>query len=140
MNRKTALRIYIAGPYSAKDVKEVEANVKRAIEAGILLLLKGHYPYIPHLTHYVDLISKENGGPLQWKDYIRWDLKWLELCDAILYLGPSRGADIELEQARKKDMMVFRDVGGVPSVKEIASALPRVKASRKTIRGLLASE
>ena len=108
------LRVYIAGPYSAATEKERVANVQVAIDAGIEVYRKGHFPFIPHLTHYVDLRSVQLGAGLEWKDYIEWDLEWLKCCDAILFLGSSRGADIELRAARSFGLLVFGTVDEVP--------------------------
>jgi len=112
------MRIYVAGPYTAPDPSSVERNVLKAIDAGIELVSKGHAPYIPHLTHYVDLRSKEKNVGLKWEDYIRWDIHWLELCDALLYLGESRGARIELEHAKKKGIKIFYDSKEIPVSEE----------------------
>jgi hypothetical protein len=111
-----ALRIYIAGPYTASDQSGHELNTHRAIDAGIAVFNKGHYPYIPHLTHYVDLRAKGTGVNLSWSDYIKWDLPWLDLCDALLYLGKSKGADLELERAKEHKKRVFFSVSEVPNV------------------------
>jgi hypothetical protein len=119
-----ALRIYIAGPYTASDHRGHELNTHRAIDAGIAVFHKGHYPYIPHLTHYVDLRAKGTGVNLAWSDYIKWDLPWLDVCDALLYLGKSKGADLELERARKHHKRVFYSVSDVPKVS-------RSKATKK---------
>jgi len=108
------MRIYIAGSYTAPDLQSIEQNVNRAIDAGIELVEKGHTPYIPHLTHYVDLRGKETKKPLKWEDYIQWDLHWLELCDGLLFLGESRGVRIELEHAKKKGIKIFYDLKEIP--------------------------
>jgi O-glycosyl hydrolase len=110
------LKIYIAGPYSAPTLEEKLENTNKAIMAGIKVLIKGHYPYIPHLTHYVDLFAYEKGIPLKWEDYIDWDLTWLELCDALLFLGDSRGARIELEYAKKLGKYIFYSVDEIPNI------------------------
>jgi hypothetical protein len=108
------LRIYIAGPYTAHDQQGQEANAKKAIQAGIALFRKGHFPYIPHLTHYVDLLAKEQGIKLSWDDYIRWDIPWLDVCEALLYLGTSMGADLELMRARELNKTIFLSLSMVP--------------------------
>lgn len=82
-----ALRIYIAGPYSASTDEQRRNNVNAAKDAGIFLVQRGHYPFIPHLTHYVDERTIEIGTVLTWEDYIRWDLEWLKMCEAFLYMG-----------------------------------------------------
>ncbi len=109
------MKVYLAGPYSSETAEGVERNVSRAISAGILVLLKGHYPFIPHLTHYVDLVSTQRGLGLKWEDYIDWDLAWLQGCDAILHIGSSKGADLELEVAQRLGKKVFRSIDEIPS-------------------------
>jgi hypothetical protein len=108
------LRIYIAGPYSAPTAAARLANVTAAIDAAFVLLAKGHFPFIPHLTHFVDERAIERQIPLDWEDYIRWDLAWLRQCEAFLYLGSSRGADIELQVAKDLGLMLFHSIEEVP--------------------------
>jgi hypothetical protein len=109
------LKIYVAGPYSASSDVEIQNNVNKAIDVGLVLWKKGHYPYIPHLTHFVDVRAKENGVPMKWEDYIEWDRVWLETCDALLFLGGSNGAKLELEYARKMGKTIFFSVNSVPT-------------------------
>ncbi len=110
------LLVYIAGPYSADTAEQRERNVQAAVDAGIALFLRGHFPYIPHLTHHVDLRAKETGIRLEWEDFISWDLPWLERCDALLYLGSSKGADLELQVAKRLGKRILRSVQAVPVV------------------------
>jgi hypothetical protein len=110
------LKIYIAGPYTADTEFLRVRNVNAAIDVAFQLFSKGHYPYIPHLTHFIDLRANEIGRFLTWEDYIKWDLPWIEVCDALLYLSPSRGADLELERARLLGRQVFYSVDEVPEV------------------------
>ena len=112
-------------------MSEIEENTKRAIRAGIAVLLKGHYPYIPHLTHFVDLLSKEEGIPLRWEDYIDWDLTWIRLCDALLYLGDSRGARLELEYAKRLGKKIFTRLDDIPQLQSRLHNLQRHKKSSK---------
>lgn len=115
LNQK--LKIYIAGPYSAKTEQQRIRNVNLAIDAGLKLFFKGHYPYIPHLTHFIDLYAIKKSIKMKWDDYIHWDLPWLEFCDAILYLGKSNGADLELERAKKLGKKVFYLIEEIYTVK-----------------------
>ncbi len=107
MTSTKSLRIYIAGPYTAANDQAIERNVNRAIDAGIALVQKGHYPYVPHLTHFVDRRAKDVGVDLLWEDYLRWDMEWLKLCDAVLFLGNSKGADLELETAMEMGKKIY---------------------------------
>lgn len=109
------LHIYVAGPYTAANLEGLEKNAKAAIDAGIAILKKGHIPFIPHLTHYVDLRAHELRIEISWAEYMKWDEAWLDKCDALLYLGSSRGADIELSRARSTGMQVFHSLNEIPS-------------------------
>ncbi|MCI0565530.1 MAG: DUF4406 domain-containing protein [Nitrososphaera sp.] len=110
------LRIYIAGPYSGIHRNEIEKNVASAIDAGIEVFLKGHFPYVPHLTDLIDQRANQIGKPLSWHDFIRWDMPWLEACDAFLYLGKSKGADLELEEAKRLKKKIFYSLDEIPDL------------------------
>ena len=43
-----------------------------------------------------------------------WCLVWLAQCEAILYLGPSKGADIELAEAERLGLKIYRSVSEIP--------------------------
>ena len=77
------------------------------------MIRRGHYPYIPHLTHYVDMV-RQSKLALKWEDHLDWGLAWLDRCDAILYLGFSKGTEIELKYAQSKGKLVFRNIDEVP--------------------------
>lgn len=111
------MRIYIAGPYSAPTEEERLDNTLAAIDAGIAVLLKGHYPYVPHLSHWLDIRAKEIGIDLRWEDYVRWGEQWVEVADAVLLLGHSPGADREIEKARNLGKVLFFSLAEIPDVK-----------------------
>lgn len=125
------LRIYIAAPYTAKTKAEMEQNAKNAIDAGIAVLKKGHIPFIPHLTHYVDLRAKELKLKISWTEYMRWDDAWLEQCDALLYLGSSKGADIELARAIQAGKSIFYSLADIPEGALEASVEPAFAVPRQ---------
>jgi hypothetical protein len=111
-----ALKIYIAGPYTAPTEELRLVNVQKAIDASFEIFRKGHFPYVPHLTHFVDLRANEIGHVLTWEDYIRWDLPWVEACDALLHLSSSKGADLELEFAKTKGKHIYYSTDDIPAV------------------------
>ena len=111
--KNNRLRIYIAGPYTASSGKEIEKNVNNAIDAEIKVLEKGHYPYIPHLTHY---IRKRPSCKLTWEDFIQWDRIWIETCDAVLLLEESKGAHLEVEFAKSLGKKIYKSIEEVPQV------------------------
>src|SRR2546426_9967057 len=113
--RKTkALYIYIAGPYTADTRERTESNVNRAIDAGILVFRKGHYPYVPHLTDLVDKRAKDIGSPIAWEEFIAWDRPWIRKADGLLYLAPSKGADIELQEAKRLGKRISYSIDDIP--------------------------
>ena len=111
-----ALKIYVAGPYSAATAAGLIENTNRAVEAGLKLFKKGHFPFVPHLTHYVDLLAQQKGIPMAWEEYLMWDKPWLEDCDAVLLLAPSRGALLELEHAKRLGLRIFNNLDEIPDV------------------------
>ena len=111
------LKIYIAGPYTNKENIRKELNVTAVIDTAIKIFKKGHFPYAPHLTHFVDKRTKKIGINLTWRDYMRWHDPWLILCDAFLYLESSRGADLELKKAKKLGKKIFYSIDKIPVIK-----------------------
>ena len=104
--------IYVSGPYSKGDVCE---NVRRACFAGDEILIMGHTPLIPHLSHLWHLVS-----PKPWETWLEIDLALLERCDAILRLdGESKGADREVAIAGYFGIPVYYSMKDIPDVKDI---------------------
>ena len=110
------LKIYIAGPYSAPSAELRRRNTEIAIDMGLRLRKKGHFPYIPHLTHFIDERAMEIGVPMTYEEYLAWDTEWLKACDALLYLASSRGADYELENAKRLGLTVFYSADEIPDL------------------------
>ena len=104
-----ALRIYVSGPYSAPTLEEKEANVDKAIKVAISLYKKGHHPFTPHLSHFVDICTET----LKWEDYMQCDIAWLSVADAMLFMGHSPGADLELIEAKRLGLKIFYNVDEV---------------------------
>ena len=93
--------IYVAGPYSGATPEKVQENVKQAVDAGIASLPEGPPPLRapPHPPGGPARAMRPT-TPFRGRTSCAWDAPWLEASDALLLLGHSRGADIELEQAR----------------------------------------
>ncbi|MFW9767875.1 MAG: DUF4406 domain-containing protein [Candidatus Thorarchaeota archaeon] len=117
----TCLKIYVAGPYTGVTLEEIEANVERAMEAGLKIWKKGHYPYIPHLTHWPDLLAQEKRIPMDWYDYMRWHAPWVDHCDALFLLAESKGALLEYERAMEEGKQVFHSLDEIPTVERSAT-------------------
>lgn len=114
----SVLKIYVAGPYTASTPALVLDNVHAALDAGIEIIRRGHVPFIPHLTHWIEKRNEReterHGFRLVYEDYLRLDMVWLAECDAVLYLGSSPGADRELAVAEGRGLTVYRAVEDIP--------------------------
>ncbi|MBV6504730.1 MAG: hypothetical protein ILNGONEN_00280 [Syntrophorhabdaceae bacterium] len=104
------MRIYVAGPLTSPDGGVRRQNCLNAINAGIQVMQKGHEPFVPHLMDWLDKWAQRAGIEFTWQDYMNWCLAWLAQCEALLFLAPSRGANMELEFAKKNGLKVFYSV------------------------------
>jgi hypothetical protein len=104
------MRVFIAGPLTAADPKEQEANVERAMAAGYTLLRAGHDPFIPHLSHYFDRYLNRTERPIAYRRWLQWSMQWIGACDCMLCLGPSPGTDQEVALARQIGIPVFSSI------------------------------
>jgi hypothetical protein len=108
-----ALRIFVAGPYGDSEPKKViETNVDRAREIGKELALKGHFPFIPHTM----LHGWETDKRFTVENFKSIDFQWLDFCDALYFIAPSTGANIEKERASKRGLQIFTSLDAVPTV------------------------
>ena len=106
--------IYVSGPYSALTREARWNNVLEAVKVGVEIRAKGHYPLIPHLYDDFDEVAKLMGYNLDWQSYIDMDLAFLEKCDALYFIGSSKGADIEREHAKELGLQIFYSLDDVP--------------------------
>jgi len=104
--------IYVAGPYSADIKAERDHNVTVADEIGRILTKKGHVPFVPHKMTW----RWEEDADLSYDDFLRVDFVFLNLCDALFFIGPSPGANKELAQAQQQGKRIFYSLSEVPVV------------------------
>lgn len=116
------LRIYVAGPYCPRNcelhdaARVAQKNTDIAITVGNALIEKGHYIFVPHLSHYLQTHVSAK------KDYGFWwyeeDNTFLEhWATALFYISSSYGADSELTLAKKLGLKIFYDLKKVPNIK-----------------------
>jgi len=110
------MKIYVAGPYTGTNLEDIEENVRRAMEAGLKIWKKGHFPYIPHLTHWPDLLAKDLEINMDWVDYMNWHAPWVDHCDALFLLAESKGALLEYNRAREEGKKIFHSLEEIPNV------------------------
>jgi len=117
--------IYIAGKYHAPTDGERLRNTNHAIDVGIKVYKMGHYPLIPHLTHWIEKRMDYNGEPPRENNYwYDFDNLIIPKCDALLKIsrdGESKGADAEEKLAKRLGMPIFH------SLKEIPDQSKRIK-------------
>lgn len=117
------LRIYVAGPYSPSKgcdphnvSREVHHNVDRAIAIGNAIHEKGHYAFVPHLSHYLHI------NPSCKTDFGAWyyeldDTFLLYWANALFYIAPSYGTDEELKKAKAWGHRIFVDLDEIPDLR-----------------------
>ncbi|MHA1614350.1 MAG: DUF4406 domain-containing protein [Candidatus Thorarchaeota archaeon] len=110
------MTIYVAGPYTGSTLEEIEENVQKAMEAGLKIWKKGHFPYIPHLTHWPDILARKLEIEMDWEDYMNWHAPWVVQCDALFLLAESKGALLEYNRAKEEGKIVFHTLDEIPSV------------------------
>jgi len=111
-----SMTIYVAGPYTGSTLEEIEENVQKAMEAGLKIWKKGHFPYIPHLTHWPDILARKLEIEMDWEDYMNWHAPWVVQCDALFLLAESKGALLEYNRAKEEGKIVFHTLDEIPSV------------------------
>ena len=116
-------RIYIAGPYCPKDCSLHDAsriaqyNTDKAIEIANALIEKGHFVFVPHLSHYIHIhySCKRDYGSWWYEEDNTFLNYW---ATALFYIGSSNGADAELKRAKELNLKVFYSLDDVNNVKE----------------------
>jgi hypothetical protein len=105
------IKVYIASPYTKGWMPD---NVRRQITIGDELLDLGYKPYIPLLTHFMELYKHRDE-----REYLDLDIVFLSVCDAVLRIKPldengieipSAGADEEEAKAKELGIPVFYSV------------------------------
>ncbi len=111
-----SMKIYVAGPYTGSTLEEIEENVRRAMEAGLKIWKKGHFPYIPHLTHWPNILARDLEIEMDWVDYLNWHAPWVDHCDALFLLAESKGALLEYNRAKEEGKNIFHSLDEIPTV------------------------
>lgn len=106
MTHSLGITVYVAGPMTTGDLIE---NIRNAINTAETIWEHGFIPFVPHLMHFYDIQH-----PHSYKEWIAYDLEWLRKCDAVFRMeGESNGADLEVTEARTKEIPVFFTFDGL---------------------------
>jgi hypothetical protein len=94
--------VYVAGPLNGSGTQD--RNIRRACLVAEEIRRAGLVPFVPHLNVLWALVCPTEGE----EEWMRWDLAWLEKCDALYRLsGVSPGADREVARAKQLGISVF---------------------------------
>lgn len=115
------MKVYVAGPMRIGDMAR---NIRNGIDAAQNLLELGFAPYLPHLTHFWDLV-----WPNDFKAWLKLDFRFLSACDLLLRLpGESEGADREVDYAKQLGIPVCH------SSYEALQERDKILASRSAVK------
>ena len=106
-------RVYVAGPYSSDNVIGVLSNMRKGIDACVVLIRHGFAPFCPWLDFQYGLVAS-----LSLEDFQGISMAWLEGADAVFLLHgwqDSKGATAERERAAELGILVFSDWGDLIS-------------------------
>ena len=112
------MRICIIGKYGSHELprESREANVIKAIEAARALIIKGHSPFCPHLSHWVhEGWGWEGSTPERW---YKIDNDWLSCAEGIYALAnwtDSLGATNEHKLAQSLGIPIYYHLEEVPN-------------------------
>ncbi len=113
--------IYVAGKYNMPTDGEKLKCTNIAIDLGIEIYKLGHYPVIPHLTHWIEKRMDYNGEPPRPNTYwYGFDNLIIPKCDALFKFSPdgySKGADLEEALAKKLGLRIFHSLEEIPYAK-----------------------
>lgn len=100
--------IYVAAPYSARTLWEIEQNVQFATEIGHLVMINGMSPIVPHVMyrHYI-------GGMITERYILDTVKEVMRRCDAVYVAGQgwsaSNGVSEEVGEAKRLRIPIFYD-------------------------------
>jgi len=113
------LRIFVAGPYCAYNcdphlaTQVTQRNLDTAIWIANRIIDRGHYAFVPHLTHYLHIHNSCRVDRKDW--YCEYDNTFLDLwANALFLIAPSPGSNKELERAVQRGYLIFNHVDDIP--------------------------
>jgi hypothetical protein len=112
-------RIFISGPYQPRNCtlhdasRQAQYNVDKAIEVANALIAKGHFIFVPHVSHYIHTHYSSTRDMGEW--WYEEDNTFLDhWATALYYISPSQGADAELQRAKQLGLLIYYTLNSVP--------------------------
>lgn len=108
---KEEIKVYVASPYT---LGWMPTMIKIQMDVSNELMDLGFCPFVPLLAHFLEIYN-----PRTEEDWLRTDLAYLKVSDAVLRLRPkdkdgneipSAGADLECKTARENNIPVFESI------------------------------
>lgn len=108
---------YLAAPCSAKNAKEQEQNLTKAIDTQVALMKKGYIVICPTITG-ITIERAFDSPPFSWGRWILDDTDLLsELPSTIFFFaGSSRGTEIERFLVKSQGRPIYTDLELVPTI------------------------
>ena len=100
MPKSPRLRVYVAGPYSADNVIDVLANIRKGQKSAYELLKAGFAPFCPWLDYQLSFY-----GEITIEEYRDYSIAWLDGSEAVFVLpGWEKSSGTKAEMARAKEL------------------------------------
>lgn len=103
------IKVYCAGAYSADNVMDVLANMRRGLQMSLDVLEAGYAPFSPWLDFQFGLCAQERHG-ITIDKLKAYSMAWLEVSDCVLVCIKSEnssGTAAEIARAKELDIPVF---------------------------------
>jgi hypothetical protein len=104
------LRVYVAGPYAAKDELATLRHIRDGINVSARLLELGLAPYCPWFDYHF-ILAGETDLPVE--AFYGLSNAWLDASEAMLVTGDwsnSKGTKAEIVRAQERGIPVFHDI------------------------------
>ena len=102
------IKVYVAGAYSASNVIQVLANMRKGMKLSYDVLKAGFSPFCPWLDYHFSLI-----GAVELEEYYRYSMSWLEVSDAVLLCEgweESKGTLAEIARAKELNIPIYHSL------------------------------
>jgi hypothetical protein len=113
--------VYVAGPYRAPTVWQIECNIHKAREVGIEVARVGLMPLVPHAnTAHYDGIQSD-------AFWLKGTMELLRRADAVMLVPgwvKSEGTRLEIEEANRLGLPVFETIEALLAWAEAKQMVP----------------